>query len=173
MLMHGMHAADVCVPSLRAALWTIGSLTVMLLMAMRVSYGVPHLWAAEESFRLMVTSRTKGRLLQPLALLACTVSSLAVFDVTVTVLMAVCAAGEQAGVMSKCGRLRPSCNGREIGQLLAWRPLHSFVLMVLNVGTHSLDGALLQPSSRSVRWLTAASHAAMLSHTADRAQEPL
>ena len=142
-----------CIPSLRAALRTIGSLAVVLLMAMRVSYNVPDLWAAEESVHLKVTSRTtmKGRLLQPLALLACTVSSLAAFDVTVTVLMTVCAAGEQAGVLSMCGRLRPCCNGREIGQLFAWRPLHSFVLMVLNVGTHSLDGALLQPPSRSMR----------------------
>ena len=54
-------------------------------------------------------------------------------DVTVTVPMAMWDAGELSSEWIVRGWLRTHCHGREIVHLDAWRPLHSFVLMLLLV----------------------------------------
>jgi len=54
-------------------------------------------------------------------------------DVTVTVPMAMWGAGELSGEWIVRGCLRTRCYGCGIVHVDAWRPLHSFVLMLLLV----------------------------------------
>ena len=159
-----------CVPSLRAALWIIGSLAVMLLMVVRVSYGVPHLWAAEESFHLKVTSRTTKT---PSAV-SCPASMYCVITCCVR-----CHCDCAHGCV--CCRRASRCAEHvwSAATELQWPRNRTAVCMAaaaLVCAHGSQHGYTLtswsfavQPPSRSMRWFTAAPHAVMLSHTADRA----